>query len=392
MSLHSIIKDSKLKKSLYGARSYYYSFLLAAMRIHRVDRNKILFNNFQGKGFSCNPRAVAEKMHELAPDKELVWVISDEKQAETLPDYLRTVKLDTVSYFREIATSAVWVFNITPARGMIKRKNQFFMQTYHGDRAIKKVHYQNVGKAETDKKYAVHDEICDVGTVGSKMGERLFREGLGYHGKLLKYGIPRNDCLINLDPLKSKAIKTKLNIPEDVKILLYAPTFRTGRKQLNCPIDFSGVLDCLQEKTGDKWICFYRAHYHTHQINLAGNTEDRILNVSDYPDMADLLMVSDFLITDYSSSSGDFALRKKPIVLFLDEDERYNRTLLFDMNDTPYYLTHNQEELEKTIQDVDWSSFAENCQQILDFYGVYDTGKASEKACEAILDFINGLK
>lgn len=387
MSLYSVIKNSKYKKYLYSARKYYYSFMLNCMWVHKVDNNKILFNNFQGKGFACNPRAIAEKIHEMAPEKDLVWIISDEKQAETLPDYIRTVNIDTIPYFREIATSAAWVFNITPARGLIKRKNQLFIQTYHGDRTVKKVHYENVGKEETDRKYAVHDEMCDYGVVGSRAGEELFRKGLGFNGKLIKYGMPRNDCLVNINPIKCKDIKNKLGIAEDCRILLYAPTFRTGRKELDCAIDFSKLLDCLEKKTNEPWICLYRAHFHTQQINLVSDTEDRILNVSQYPDMADLLMISDFLITDYSSSAGDFCETDRPIILYIDDVGVYNRELRYDVFKSPHIIAENQEELEGFIEKMDADDFVENCRQLREYFGTYDTGKASEKVAEVILDF-----
>ena len=302
-----------------------------------------------------------------------------------MPDYVSPVRIDTPAYFKALTTSGTWVFNIPPARGIKKRHNQVFIQTFHGDRPLKKVHYQNVGKEETDRKYAVHDEICDYGVVGSRAGEQLFREGLGYSGPLIEEGCPRNDCLVNPDQQRIGRIRESLGIAPDERILLYAPTFRYGRSELACGLDFDKVLDALEKKTLKPWRCLYRAHLHTKKITLGNSGSSRFMDVSGYTDMADLLLVADMLITDYSSSAGDFCLTEHPSVLYLDPDDPYNRSLVFDPFASPHWIACNQEEMIERIEKMTPDAIRENNKSLREFYGIHESGHAARAVVSHIL-------
>lgn len=363
--------------------------MLTINRPFKTDKAKVLLNNFQGKGYAGNPRAIAECLHKMDPEIKLLWVCDGKKAEESLPPYVKPVSIDSADYYHEVATSGTWVFNILPARGLLKRKDQIYIQTYHGDRTPKRVHYQNIGKKATDYKYAIHDEICDYGVTGSVIGEKMFRDGIGFHGKLLKYGMPRNDCLVNLDEERCKEIRKSLGLKDDQFLVLYAPTFRQGESQLRCEIDFDRLLDTLEKKTGKSAVCLYRAHFHTNKIDFSQKDNNRMLNVSGYTDMADLLMISDMLITDYSSSAGDFCVKHKPVILFIDETETYKRQLVFDLLKSPHFIAYNQEQLEQIVSDLDEEKVIQNCDELISFYGIYDSGQASQKVSEVIIEHKN---
>lgn len=394
MTIKSFFMDNpELKNRMYFVRRIGYSSILTVLRVFPVDRKKILLNHFNGKGYADNPKAIAEKLHELHPDYTLKWIISDKADESTLPSYVKPVRLYSPSYFYDLATSSVWIANVLSPRGLIKRKNQMYIQTRHGDRTAKNVYYMNVGKEESDRKHVIYDEICDYGTAGSKWGEKIFMEGVGFHGPLLQAGTPRDDCLVNPDKEKAAQIRESLGIGKDTKILLYAPTFRNGHSTLDCALDFDRILDKLEEKTGDKWICLYRAHVHTKEIRFNGRRAEgeRYMNVSGYPDMADLLLVSDFLVSDYSSSPGDFCLTGRPAVLFLDENETYNRTTSFDLHESPHLVAKNQKEFEEIIDSLDQQKIDENNKAIREFYGIYETGHASETVAGVIEEHIRKI-
>ena len=389
MNLRKVIKKNPaIKMHLYGLRKYLYYLLLTPLKAVKVDKKKVLLNNFQGMSYAGNPRAIADKLHEMDPSVKLLWLCSGRETEKTLPDYVNPVQMDTLRYFYEVATSGTWVFNIMPARGLLKRKNQLYIQTYHGDRAIKKVHYQNIGKKATDHKYAIHDKICDYGVVGSESGAIMFRDGIGFHGPLIREGTPRNDCLVNIEPIRCSKIRDTLGINDDFKLLLYAPTFRAGNAALKSKIDFERLLDHLERTTGEKWRCLYRAHFHTSSINMKAKNVERFIDVSNYPDMADLLMISDMLITDYSSSSGDFCITGKPVIMFIDTEEEYPRSLVFDMETSPFMVVHNQKELEDLISSLDEDTVKANDKELIKFFGIHETGHAAEAVCRVILNHI----
>lgn len=362
--------------------------MMALFCVNKVIPEKVLLNNSMGKGFGCNLKAIAEELHRKRPETTIIWPCSTEKAASSLPSYVTPVPANSARYLYELATCGTWVFNAPPPSGLLKRKGQLFIETGHGDRPLKRGYYSNIGKKDTDKKHAVLDDICDYCVAGSVAGEERFRSSYGFHGKLLKYGMPRNDCLVNIDEQRCQQIKKDLGIRENDNLLLFAPTFRQGKADLIFDLDFDHLLDLLEEKTNFRWKLLYRAHKNTSSLKIDGSS-DRVTDVTDYPDMADLLMISDFLISDYSSVSGDFCLTHRPIVLFLDEDEDYRRSLFYDMNLTPYFIAHNQKELDDLIIGMDREKAWENDETLIRFFGIYETGRASEEVCKVILNHID---
>lgn len=362
----------------------------------RIKRNRVLFVSFGGKSYSDNPRAISEELHKLAPNLDIVWLFNNpESKKDIIPDYIKTVDADSnISYYREMATCAVMVNNFSFSK-IRKGKNQLFVQTWHGDRAFKKVLYDSPFVAAD---YSISEAIpgfCDFAVAGSDYGERQYRSAFHYTGKVLKVGTPRDDVLIENSADKARKIKQIVGISENVCTLLYAPTLRRrnhndGSVQQIQDIDIEKTLDCLEDKYGKKWVCLMRAHPAV--SNLGGYTKSaRIIDVAKYEDMADLLLIADMLITDYSSSAGDYALLKKPLVLFQSDIEEYlekDRSFYFDMNDSPYYTAHNQNELETIIYGFTEEEVKQNCEDILKFYGTNETGNAAHAVAEIIVDYL----
>ena len=120
MSIKSLLMNNRMLKSqLLFARRIGYSSILTVLRVCRVDKKKILFNNFDGKGYADNPKAVAEKVHEIHPEYKLKWIISDDSDASSLPPYVKPVRFLSPAYFFDLATSSVWVFNVLSPRGLL---------------------------------------------------------------------------------------------------------------------------------------------------------------------------------------------------------------------------------------------------------------------------------
>ncbi len=362
-----------------------------------IDKKKVLFVSFGGKSYSDNPKSISEELHKIAPDLEIVWLFDDsEAKTKIVPSYVRVVdSKSNFAYFKEMATCAVMVNNFSFSK--VKKSNkQMFIQTWHGDRAFKKVLYDSpfVGKD-----YSVSEAMpgyCDLAIAGSDYGESQYRTAFRYKGEVLKVGTPRDDLLVKNLAQDIERIRKSIGVSVDTKLLLYAPTLRRknhndGSVQEIQEIDIERTLDALEEKYNCKWICLMRAHPAVQ--NLGGFKESpRILDVAKYEDMADLLLVADMLITDYSSSAGDYALLGRPLVLFQSDIEEYiekDRSFYFDMKDSPYFTAQNQGELEELIKEFKTEEIRANCKAILSFYGTNETGRASHAVAERIINFIN---
>ncbi|MDN6291169.1 MAG: CDP-glycerol glycerophosphotransferase family protein, partial [Tetragenococcus koreensis] len=338
----------------------------------------------------------------MYPDIELVWLFqSPEEKAKVIPDYIRTVKFNSLKSFYELATAKVWIDNFNKPSFLFKGDKQFYIQTWHGDKGIKKILY-DVRTQLSDGSYLEGDLFeenhCDLAIAGSEYGElKHYRSGFNYQGEILKEGSPRNDKLINRSDEKITAVKNKLGIESETRILLFAPTMRESDENARHKVEginLEETLDLMEKETGKKWVCLIRAHSSTKSLEGLPQT-DRFLNVSDFEDMSDLLLVSDILITDYSSSAGDFALLDRLVILFQNDRDEYiskDRKLYFDIDESPYLVALNQEELNGLLCNYYKLDIEKNCKDILSFYGSYETGQASERIAEKIKTFIRSEK
>lgn len=358
----------------------------------------VLFNSFNGKSYSDNPRAISEKLHELYPEIKIKWIINEENRKSTccLPNYVDAVdgnnRFDKI---KALATARVYVDNFSIPL-ISKSKKQLFIQTWHGDRAFKKVlyaaenHNPNVVISES------HPGYCDYAIAGSKYGENQYRTAFKYGGTVLLNGTPRNDILVNATEETIQEYRKRI-ADNDCKLLLYAPTLRDvsiknkDAIQKIDTLDISKTLDFLEKKDECKWMCLLRAHPAVAKLSGANMQDERIVDVSSYEDMSHLLLVSDMLITDYSSCAGDFALMERPLILFHSDIEEYtktSRTFYFSVDESPYFIAKTQSELEDIISGLDEINIKNNCREILNFYDTTESGKASETVANIINDWI----
>ena len=356
------------------------AFCLAPME------NIAIFSSFSGKSYCDSPKAIAEALEEIAPDLRIVWLFQHpERKAALLPKGATALRIHSPAALYAMATAKVWVDNMPQQSYITKRRGTIYLQTWHGDRGFKRMLHD--APDHPANRVLSEKKICDAMLSGSSFCEGTYRTGFLYDGEILRFGSPRNDVLLRGDTVRSDAARTALGVGREQKILLYAPTMRNasrraGQKQPIQPIDIPRTLD----KLGAEWVCIVRAH--STQLGLSGLPNDvRIIDASCYEDMADLLLISDMLLTDYSSSAGDFALTGRPIVLFQEDREGFaktERTFYFDIAQSPYLVATNQAELEAHIDTLTPEAAKQNCAAILQFYGAYETGHAAQSAAEWI--------
>ena len=370
-------------------------YIMQQRRLRGVDLHAALFTSYGGETYSDNPRAVSEALHRAAPDWKITWVLDYEKRREhiPIPDYVHVIKVqDKKAFFRAVATCGTWVTNFG-FPDIPKAKEQFFVQTWHGDRAFKKILYDSPFASAALTVPEAEEGFCDLAVAGSDYGEKQYRSAFRYRGKILKVGTPRDDALVFPSEERAAALRRYLGLEDHCRYLLYAPTLR--RKNQNeysaqsvGEIDLERVLDVLRQRDGQEWKCLLRGHPAVRGLTGVEQSS-RFIDASGYEDMTDLLLAADMLITDYSSCAGDFALLRRPIVLYQQDLEAYmatDRNFYFDMKDSPYFIARSQEELETVIAALTEESARENCEEILRFYGTHECGHASEELVRIILE------
>ena len=380
-------QDRESEKSRRSKLMQYRAIVRLTRLLKGVDPNKVVFMCFRGRSYEDNPRCISERLHELRPKTEIVWLFKGNAIREMrgqVPDYVRAVSISSRRSWQELATARVWVDNFTKdnlLRGFPKDR-QFYMQTWHGDRAIKKICYDAF-----PGEYRLEEE-CSVVLTGSEFGQRMYRTAFNYHGAYLNEGSPRNDLLVRRDPADIARVREKLGIPAGVKLLFYAPTYRETTDTIpeHARMDLNRTLRLLEEG-GDKWMCLYRAHYLAGGVGLDA-VKDRLIDMTRYDSMSELLLISDMLLTDYSSCAMDYCLLDRPVFMYMADFEEYlaSRPCYYDPHDTPLKIAHNQEELEALIRAATPESAAENCKAIRDYYGFNETGRATDAACQWIIE------
>lgn len=359
---------------------------------NKLNESQILFMSYGGSAYSDSQRFISERIHELNKSIKIIWLINNPKKTNSnIPTYV-IVKKNTIHNFAKYVSSSICVLNnFEYTNRFYKRKRQIFIQTYHGDRGFKKVSYG----AHPFDGIAIDYKITDLCIAGSDYGEQVYKECLLYKGEILKKGMPRNDALVNIDKQTDRIQKIRkvLKLNNKSNILLYAPTFRDTQSNFMCEINFVKIIELLKEKYNSEWTLILRKHHGMQNLSC-NNLPDNFIDASDYDDMSDLLLVSDFLITDFSSCAGDFVLTNKPIVLCPFDFDYYTkncRNLNMESIKSPgYYVAFNQEELESLIREKTIEDFKNRNKKVMEFYKVNETGKSSEIICEWIFDRIKG--
>ena len=402
ISRSKFVSNLKVRVKRMGATKKVLRFCLESsrtgyMRLARaicgIDCDKVVFSCFNARTYGDNLKPISEWLHALRPETKIIWMFRDPAgKKRIVPDYVKTCDPISLEGYRQYATARVWVDNFTLARYLKRRRGaQFYLNTWHGDRAFKKIAYDMF----PERRLRI-EETCDTMLAGSAFGEKLIRSAFRYKGDILNEGCPRNDCLVNYDPENARRIRAATGVPDGARVLLYAPTFRdtTRLEAFKCGIDFERTLDDLEKKTGDKWVCFYRAH----QLAIGGlaiKSTGRMHDLTKYEDMADLLVISDALITDYSSSAMDFAILGRRVFIYQEDIADYtahDRELYYPMDKSPFLIAHNQDELSELIARTGDAEARANCRAIADFFGFNETGHAARSAAERIIGWLDASR
>ena len=376
----------------YYFKTYCRKLLMCFYANTKTDKKKsAFFISFSGRQYSDSSRAISEALHEADRNIEIIW-LGNEEVKKTAPEYVKVVRTASVDALKKMARADVWVANTSLSMGTYKHRRVFYVQTFHGDRGFKRCGYDAAATMGSKYgKYTLHyieNKICDAYMVGSRYGKELAEKAFDYHGRITEYGIPRNDRLMHVEENRVYAdlIRQSLGIAHDTKILLYAPTFRDNqRDKQNINVDLASALDVLSSR-GENWICLLRAHSATKELYMT-DKDERIMDVSHYCDMADLLLVSDILITDYSSCAPEFVLTNRPVVLAqfdLEDYINHSRTLAFDPEQSGFLIAKNQNELNEVLYNINEYDHRAIRKLVDDFYGTTESGEATKRICKEI--------
>ncbi len=358
-----------------------------------AKKNRICFSNFAGKGYGDNPKYVAEELHLRDRSYQLFWLVNDKAKAK-FPEYIHAVNIDSVKALYIRATSKIWINNVRYPHPVRKKESQLYLQTWHGGFSWKLVEAD--AEKRLNKGYvasAKHDgEITDGILVYGKRQEIIFKRAfwLNEKAEILKYGLPRNDYLINNrnNLKKHNEIRKKLGLKEQVFYVLYAPTFRDDHSLKGYKLNFNDIIKTLENKIQKEVKIIVRLHPNVAFQSKLIKYNKSVINGTSFPDAQELSFVCDCLITDYSSILFNFVLLHKPILICaLDlQDYMEKRGLSPDFYDSPFPMVQSNEQLITVIEQFNKDAYFQKVDAYFLKNPLYDDGHAAEKTVNWLLD------
>jgi len=369
------------------------NIILLIFRLFPINQNKIVIANLKGSGYGCNPKYIAEILVREMPNYDLVWLLLDKNQIESqMPDSIKTVNYYSLQALYELATAKIWIRNLMCALDLGKRQKQLYIQTFHGSGPKK---CGVLTPRESSPLYILFLRLVmnnvNIVLSNSAFQTKKFCEEFLYEGRVLEVGFPRNDILVRENEIKKCSIKDSLQIGEDTKIILYAPTFRGALNLGRYDLDYDKCLFAVRKKFGDKWVFLVRLH--PSLLSMSQNIFSNIpgvIDVSQYPDMQELLDITDILITDYSSSMFDYAITRRPCFLYVNDIAEYisDRGLYMDLATLPFPIAETNALLVEKIESFDLDKYHQEIEQFMMIFGMVDSGNASECVVSMIKQFM----
>lgn len=360
-------------------------------RIFPIQKNKIVFCCIEGTtGYTCNPKYIAEELLKRNEKYKMIWLVNDE--SKKFPVGIKKVHNSLWNRAYHLSTAHFWIDNSRKQLEVRKRKGQIYIQTWHAKLGFKPTCLDR-GASFSKIAYLIsrHDsEMIDYVLSNSKWYEDTLPTGMIYNGSVLRFGSPRCDILLNKRNEIREKIRRDYKLPHNVKILMYAPTFRGGSQGMNRTIfaeydsvNYEQLIEALEERFRGEWYIFLRLHPQLVARKLHQDVKGgHLIDVSNVDDMYEILAGCDAFLTDYSSAAFDAAVMKIPVFICAGDYENYERErgkLLWDMKRLPFPLALNTKELNQQIKAFDNNLYLLELEKLFQKTEMIEDGRASER-------------
>ena len=409
----SIVFRKIVRKTLYILKRIKYGF---ESIFYKTDEKTIIFSCFNGSSYTCSPKAIYEYMikNEEYKDYKFVWFFKEPGKYKFLESNPNTilVKTKTKKYNKYFHIAKYWIFNYKIADFIKPKKNQVFLQCWHGT-PLKRLgcdltHFDNTLNTlqGMKKRYKIEAEKFSYFISPSKYASEKFISAwnlkeIGKENIIIEQGYPRNDFLFNYTQEDVEKIKQKilgyyyLEYEKNVKkkkIILYAPTYRANQHESGVGYVYKEEVDFdkMREHLGEDYIILFRPHYFIANAFNFKKYDGFVYDVSKIDDINELYIISDILITDYSSVFFDYANLKRPMIFYMYDLEYYrdksNGFYIDVEKELPGKIVKTDDELIKEIKRVtNEFKYDEKYKAFNEKYTYLDDGNASKRVIENVI-------
>lgn len=348
----------------------------------------VFYECFYGRSVGGHPRAIFEELSKRLPDYEHVFAV--QPGFHRPPPGAQSALRWTRRYHECLQSAPIVVSNCELHPDFEKLPFQVVAQTWHG------TPLKRIGLDIDSPKFRNADYQANLAKQVAQWSfmvsptddtDEIFPRAFGFDGPLVRSGSPRNDRVVNATPEVRARVRSALGLSEDQPAVLFAPTFRddahgSGGYRASPSCDLSALTASLPNGAA----VLFRAHTNI-RVSEVPWLDKSIINVSDYPDMQDLIVAADVLLTDYSSTMFDWALTDKPLVLFAPDLEHYQgvRDFYYDYESTmPVSIARNQEALAEQLR-LAVSGQSASLAAFADRFSSRDDGAATARVVDEIL-------
>ncbi|QNP72747.1 CDP-glycerol glycerophosphotransferase family protein [Streptomyces roseirectus] len=358
-------------------------------------RDTVLYASFSGRQYSDSPRAVYEELLRRGDDLEHIWVVED-KRAQ-IPEGVKVIRRWSRDWYEALGRSRYIVTNTHLPHWIRRREGQVIVQTWHGT-PLKRIGHDIDSVQFADRKYLskVAEETPSWSFLVSpnRFSTPIMKRAFQFDGEILESGYPRNDLLLAKGTEETAAeVRKRIGLPEGKKVVLYAPTWRDDQfyRAGNYKFDLRVDVKKAREKLGDDHVLLVRKHSNIVDA-VPGAGDGFVFDVSSYPDIAELYLITDILVTDYSSLMFDFANTGRPMLFFTYDLEYYRdqlRGFYFDFEQqAPGPLLQTSDDLIDALGDIEriHASYADAYTEFKKMFCDLDDGHAAERVITRMLE------
>lgn len=391
-----------IKKKINSLIKYLYR---RVYKVIPIQRKMILFISYHGRGYLCNPKAIHEYMSQCESyrDYQFIWALKKGHDVE-IPN-AKVIRYNSLQFFYYLGRSKYWIFNCKMPEYLKKKKNQIYLQTWHGTPLKRLAHDIDIGPSSTfyrsqvskdqmTKSYDIDRKKYDYFlSPGAYATEKFISSFQLTPNQILEVGYPRNDFLTNVTYEKINQIKKKYNLPQDKKIILYAPTWRDNSfNSKGYTYEVQVDFEYWKSKLYPNYVVLFKPHYLIINQYESQGLNDFLYLMKEDIDINELYVISDVLITDYSSVFFDFAILRRPILFYMYDLEEYKeniRGFYLDIStDLPGEVITEEDELIHRLENLEiyFHQYIDKLNSFNQVYNSYQDGMCSKKVVEAVID------
>ena len=370
-------------------RKYVSRLLMPVSFLFPVKKNRVIFKSYDDK-YNCSPKYLCEHLlKSYNTDFDLVYVTADSETEDMLTKKgIKACRGMSLKYLIYMFTAKFIVVNHNFPEYLPKKKSQILINTWHGGGSYKRL----IDNHTTVQEYANIDKF--ISSCKSFSKNNLENDFFIKKQQLFEIGMPRNDIFFQKNDEITRRIKSTLNIAEDKKIILYAPTFRASHKKEHISSDFKKIIDACNEKFGGEFVLVNRDHRFSLENGDMDINDKFVYEASFIQDTQELIYASDVIITDYSSIMWDASFSGHPCFIYAYDLEDYYKIWDFytPIEEWPYPVGKTIDELVDKILSFDENEYNKNVELHHKALGSFENGNACEQVAQFMLNNIRKNK